>query len=106
MVGYERGSIRDHGAYKNAKTYRQDIVISQLTNKSLHRLCIIIDSPEQNRLIANNDTSLEQSLACLSGDPREFLCMVEVSVERDMLSTPPGLLVQSDQFISPSIIGI
>jgi hypothetical protein len=88
------------------ETYRLDIVIRQLPNQCAHCLNIIINILQQHRLIAHNDTMLKKLLSGFSRDPREFIRVIEMCMQRNLLSAFPTSLNQANQLISPVILRI
>jgi hypothetical protein len=77
---------------RGGEDYWLNIIIRQLPNQRTHRLDSIIYTLQQNRLVAYNNSIREQFLGGLSRDPGELVRMVEVCVQRNLLSAFPTSL--------------
>lgn len=63
-----------------------DIHVSQADNKGFHCRDVVIDSAEKDRLVSHHNTLLKELLRSLSGDPGDFIRVVEMGMQRNRLA--------------------
>ena len=65
-----------------SSTHWDDIDVRQSPNQGRHRLNIVIDTSQQDTLVPDGDTCLQQFLRGLLRDPRNLAGVIEVRVNR------------------------
>ena len=83
-----------------------NIVICQLPDQRTHSLNSVIYTLQQNRLVANNNPIDVEFLASLSRNPGELVRVIEVCVQRNVLSAFFSSLDQGDQLVGPGIFRV
>jgi hypothetical protein len=87
----------------DAYTYRLNVDARKLFDKLRHSLKRVVDAFQKHRLVAHNHPMLEQVVRSLSCDPCDFVRMVDVSMETNLLSQVPAVLRESNQGLGPRI---
>lgn len=89
-----------------AATYRCDIVVCELPDQGTHGVDVVIHAFQEHTLVAHSDASFKEALSGILGDPRDFVGMIEMSVQRHRLSLSLRSIGNVLQRRNPLILGV
>lgn len=87
-------------------TYWLDVHIRQSVDQVHHGRDSVINTVQQDRLVAYRHAFFVESLRASSSNPGNLLCAVNVCMHTDMLTHLPGLLREVNDDFRPSIVWI
>ena len=65
---------------------RVHVDVAETLDEQLHAFRRVVDAANQHRLVANENTALEEHAHRTLGDPRDFFGSVEVRVQHDFFA--------------------
>jgi hypothetical protein len=90
-----------HCASRKESTYRLNVDLCECLDKLRQSIGVVVDTLEQYRLVAHDNTMLEQVVRCLLRDPRNLTGMVDVRMEADLLPKFSAFLREAYQGFRP-----